>query len=250
MDTKDKVKERIDIVELVGTYVELKKAGRNYKGLCPFHGENTPSFMVSPELQIYKCFGCNKSGDIFSFVQEIEGIDFFTALQQLADKAGVEVQQTYSDPQKQKKDLYYKINEDAAKLFQHFLLKHPSGKVALKYLKDRGVKPSSIKDFNLGFAPDSWSTLYETLSKKYNPTDLSAAGLTIPKRSGQGYIDRFRGRIIFPLVGIQNKVHGFVGRTIVGDDAKYLNTNDTLIFNKSAFIYALDKAKIAVKQLK
>lgn len=247
METKDKVKELVDIVDLVGGYVELKKSGRNYKGVCPFHSEKTPSFMVSPELQIYKCFGCNKSGDVFSFVEEIEGVDFSTALAQLADRVGVEVESAFTDPQKKKKELLYKINDNAAQFYQHLLLNHSVGIEAKEYLKKRGITPQAIKDFRIGFAPNNWSTAYDALSKRYSAQDLAAAGLTLPKKSGQGYVDRFRGRIMFPLVGLQGEVLGFSGRTVTGDEPKYLNTSETLIFNKSSFIYGLDKAKVEIK---
>ena len=247
MDTKDKVKELIDIVELIGGYVELKKAGRNYKGVCPFHSEKTPSFMVSPELQIYKCFGCNKSGDAFSFIQEVEGIDFNAALQQLSEKAGVKVEKVQTDPNKEKKQKLLEINNNAAKFYHHLLLNHPIGRDAKTYLKNRGLKPSTIKEYKLGFAPNTWSMLADNFIKKYQSQLLIDAGLISPKRSGTDYFDRFRGRVMFPLVGIAGEVVGFNGRAIYDDDPKYLNTNETLIFNKGSFIYGLDKAKIEIK---
>lgn len=251
MDSVQKVKSRLGIVEVVGSYVDLKRSGKNYKAICPFHTEDTPSFMVSPELGIYKCFGCGVSGDIFSFVQEIEGVNFYEALKKLADKAGVELEKVPENETYKLRKRLYEINENAAKFYSHLLLKHKSGKGGLEYLKKkRGLNESVIKDFKIGYAPKMWSLLYEFLRKQgFDAKDLVQAGVVIPKRSGEGYIDKFRGRVLFPLIDTTNKIQGFMGRTIYDEEPKYLNTSDTPIFTKSNFVYGLHKARIPIKKL-
>lgn len=250
MDTVSKIKQKLDIVDVIGGYLNIKKAGKNYKGLCPFHNEDTPSFMVSPEIQTFKCFGCGEGGDMFTFVEKIEGVEFTKALEILADKAGVEIEKNFIDPNAAKKKKIYEINSLTAKFYSHLLLTHTVGKRALDYVtKIRKLKPATLKEFNLGFAPDTWDTLFQFLTKKgYAPEDLIAAGVVTKKREGNGYIDKFRGRIIFPFVDIDGKTIGFNGRDIVGRDPKYLNTSDTLIFDKSAFLYGLNLAKVEIKK--
>jgi len=250
MDSVQKVKSRLGIVEVVGSYIDLKRSGKNYKAICPFHTEDTPSFMVSTELGIYKCFGCGASGDIFSFVQEIEGIGFYEALKKLADRAGVELEKAPKNETYKLKKRLYEINESAAKFYSHLLLKHKSGQRGLEYLKNkRRLKESVIKDFKIGYAPKTWSLLYEFLKKQgFKDKDLVKAGVVIPKRKGDGYIDKFRGRILFPLIDTTKKIQGFMGRTIYEEEPKYLNTSDTPIFTKSKFVYGLHKARVPIKK--
>jgi len=250
MDPIDEIKQKLDIVDLVGGYVEIKKAGKNYKGLCPFHSEKTPSMMVSPELQIYKCFGCGEGGDIFNFHQKVEGLDFVQSLEQLAEKTDVKLPKRSIDPERSKKKIIFELNELSAKYYQYLLTEHKVGKKALKYLKDdRGLTDETIEAFNLGYAPDSWDSLYKFLNgKKYKNEDLLAAGLIVKKRSGDGFIDKFRKRIIFPLIGVDGKVVGFTGRALGEGTPKYLNSPETLVFHKSSYLYGLDKSKVALKQ--
>ena len=250
MDQVSEIKNKIDVVDLISGYVPLKKAGRNFRGLCPFHSEKTPSFMVSQELQIFKCFGCGQAGDVFAFTQKIEGVEFPEALEKLAEKAGVTLQKTRVDPENKKKKTIYEINRYTAEFYHYLLLKHPVGKKALDYLtKKRNMKPETIKDFKLGYAPNSWDSLYKFLSgKKYRDEDLAAAGVVIPKNSGDGHLDKFRGRIVFPFTGIDEKVVGFSGRTVINKEPKYLNTSETPVFFKSSFLYGLNKARVALKQ--
>jgi DNA primase len=249
MDQISQIKQALNIVDVIASYMELTKAGKNYKGVCPFHAEKTPSFMVSPDLQMFKCFGCAKAGDAISFVKEIEGIEFAQALQQLADKAGIKLEKTNIDPKGKEKALIYEINALTTR-FYSILLNHPSGKDGLDYLKNkRGLTDETIKAFNIGFAPHTWSTLYQFLTKKgYNDEQLDMAGVVIKRRQGDGYIDKFRGRIMFPLTGIDEKVIGFTGRTVFDEEPKYLNSPETLVFYKNSFIYGLNKAKIAIKK--
>ena len=250
MDTISQIKNKLDIVDVVSSYISLKKSGRNYKATCPFHAEDTPSFMVSPELQIYKCFGCGEAGDMFNFVQKMEGFEFIDVLETLAERAGVKIEKKQFDPNAEKKKKIYEINELTTKFFSHLLNKHKLGKSALDYLrKDRGLNPKTINDFRLGFAPNNWDSLYKFLSKKgYKSEELLLSGVVSPKRSEKGFIDKFRGRIVFPLINVDNKVLGFSGRDVVGRDPKYLNTKETLVFDKSNFLFGLDKAKVAIKK--
>lgn len=249
MDQINQIKQSLNITDIVGSYVELKRAGKNYKGNCPFHSEDTPSFMVSPELQIYKCFGCGKSGDMFSFIQEIEGIEFVNALEQLAEKAGVKLEKAVYDPNSEKKALIYEINEVVTKFYSYMLLKHPSGRPGLEYFtKKRGLSEKTLQEFRLGFASKEWDLLFQYLTKKgYRPEDLELAGVAVKRRSGDGYFDKFRGRVMFPFISDRGKIVGFTGRSIYEQDPKYLNTQETLVFHKNSYIYGLEQSKVGIK---
>lgn len=249
MDQISEIKQKLNIADIIGSYVELKKSGRNYKAVCPFHAENTPSFMVSAELQIYKCFGCGASGDMFKFIQNIEGIDFGQALEKLADKAGVKLEKNKLDPHTNSKNLIYEINEVATTFYEHLLTKHPAGKGALEYLtKKRALSMETIRDFRLGYAPNSWDLLTSFLLKRgYTEENLEMSGISIKSKRGT-FIDKFIDRITFPLITIDNKISGFSARTLSDKPPKYLNTAETLVFHKSLYIYGLDKAKIGIKK--
>lgn len=250
MDTVSQIKQKLDITDVVGGYISLKKAGKNYKAPCPFHSEDTPSFMVSPDLQIYKCFGCGEGGDMFNFVEKVEGVDFARALEILADKAGVEIEKKNLDPNYKKKGKIFEINTLAMEFYHHLLTKHSVGKKALNYVKkDRGLDLKTIKAFKVGYAPDKWDTLHQFLTKKgYSDEEMSLAGVVLPKRDGKGFIDKFRGRVVFPLIDVTGRTVGFTGRDLVGRDPKYLNTQETLVYNKSGYLYGLDKAKVEIKK--
>jgi len=159
MDQVEEIKQKIDIVELISEYVPLKRAGRNFKGLCPFHGEKTPSFMVNPELQIYKCFGCGEGGDAYSFVQKMEGMDFSEALKSLADRVGVKLESYRPSQGEEIKEKLIKVNTLAADAYHFLLTKHKAGKKALEYVKERGLSDEAIKRFKIGYAPDEWEFL-------------------------------------------------------------------------------------------
>ncbi|HSX57979.1 MAG TPA: DNA primase [Candidatus Saccharimonadales bacterium] len=244
----DEVKSKIDIVQLVGGYVALKKAGRNYKGLCPFHSEKTPSFMVSAERQIFKCFGCNEGGDAITFYQKIEGLEFGQALKALADKVGVRLADYQPNPAEKQRDTFLQINEKTAEFYHYLLAKHPSGKKALEYLKNRGLNEKTIDDWQLGFAPDSWDTTFKFLiKKKFEPKDITASGIALPS-TGRGAYDRFRKRIMFPIRNIAGSTVAFSGRIFGEGEPKYLNSPDNLLFNKSNNLFGIDKAKIEIKR--
>ena len=253
------IKDKIDVGDLVGEYVSLKPAGTNLKGLCPFHSEKTGSFMVSREKQIWHCFGCGKGGDIFTFIQEIEGMDFVEALRLLANRAGVELETYRSEIDKSQKNRLFEINVQALRFFYNFLEKMPTAEPAREYLKDRKLTQETIDEWKIGFAPDQWSLLTSYLLKKgFSIDDLVASGLTIKKdgsntTSGRGFYDRFRGRIMFPIWDVNNNVVGFTGRVLVETETsggKYVNTPQSPVYDKSTVVFGLNKAKQDIRQQK
>ncbi len=251
-DFKDEVKDRIDIVDVVSDYVVLKKSGKNYKGLCPFHQEKTPSFTVNPANQFYHCFGCGAGGDVFSFLMDIEHITFFESLKMAAERVGLDLP-NQSKEQKQVsnlRDKIFEINNLSARFYNYLLLNHKTGKKALNYLKNRGFTKKDIKEFSLGFAPDKWTALYKFLSNKgYSKENMIKAGLLI-KKSRQKFYDRFRNRIIFPIFNSRGEVLAFGGR-IIDDEInqpKYLNSPDTMVYDKSDNLYGLNWAKYPMRK--
>ena len=248
------IKEKLDIVQTIQEYVPLKKAGIYYKAPCPFHREKTPSFMVNAEKQIWKCFGCSKGGDIFSFIQEMEGLDFPEALKLLADRAGVKIDSYRSEIDKSQKNRILDINQKAASFFHHILTEMEGANGAREYLEKRGLKKETIEKWQIGFVPDQWDLLTKYFLKKgVGVDDLVVAGLVIKKdvaRAGQGFYDRFRGRIMFPIWDVHGNVVGFTGRVLMETEnsgGKYMNTPQTLVYDKSRVIYGLDKAKTEIK---
>ncbi len=250
----EEIKNRLDIVDVLSSYIKLEKAGINYRACCPFHKEKSPSFFVSPSKQHWHCFGgCNEGGDIFDFVMKIEGVEFREALKILAHRAGVELK--YSDNKKEKekkteKETCLAICELSAKFFELHLEKTSTGKKVLAYLHNRGLEDITIKEWQLGYAPNHWSKLSEFLiSKGFERSDIVKAGMAIEKE-GNKFFDRFRTRIMFPICDMGGRAVGFTGR-IFGDKedmAKYLNTPNTIVYDKSKIIFGLDKAKSAIKE--
>lgn len=254
-DQIEEIKQKLDIVDLVGGYIPLQKSGKNYKALCPLHSEKTPSFMVSPQLQIFKCFGCGEGGDAISFYSKMEGVPFGEALKQMAKRAGVKLVGQRESPEEQLREKIYQINRLAADFFHFLLLNHRVGEGARKFLQHRGVSKEAIETFNLGYAPDSWDSLGRfILSKDYTLTEFLQSGLGVRKEGGRGYFDFFRGRVIFPLRSPSGKVAGFSGRTLGGDQPKdgpkYINTVDTPAFEKRRYLYNFDLAKQEIKKLR
>ena len=252
-DVIEEIKSRVDLVDLMSEYVSLKPAGTNFRGLCPFHKEKTPSFFVSPDKGLWHCFGCLKSGDLFTFIEEMEGVDFPEALRMLAEKAGVEIKKFDRRLISQKTKLL-DICDLSAKFYQRILNDSPLAEKARKYLmKERQLNKETLKEFELGFAPDRWDTLINFLIKrKFKEREIEIAGLVIKsaKRENQFY-DRFRNRIIFPLSNIYGQVNGFTARIMPGmetEEGKYINTPETPIFNKRKILYGLDKARIAIRE--
>lgn len=268
-DVRDEIKQKLNIVDVVGSYIKLQKAGVNYKALCPFHKEKTPSFIVSPQRQFAHCFGCNFSGDIFTFVMKIENVDFFTALKILANKAGVNLSQYQSKENSIKKTLF-EIQEAALIFFEQKLKENTS---AYNYLKNRGLSNQIIQEFHIGFAPDEWRSLTEYLiSKGFKLSDIEKTGLIIRKNEAANitdinslttkfFFDRFRSRIMFPIFNLSNEPAGFTGRIFQADKniplktiknieetGKYINSPETIIFNKSTLLFLLNKTKNFIQE--
>ncbi len=258
MSDTDEIKSRINIVDFIGKRVTLKKTGRNYKGLCPFHNEKTPSFIVSPERQTFHCFGCGKGGDILAFVMEYDHVDFVEALEELAEVTGVKLTRRVGDtPEVKLKQKIFEVNHLASEYYQYILTKHKLGENARDYLKRRGVSDKSVKTFGLGYSPNSWETLSAYLKKKgYDASLLAQAGLTIARAAfarasaSQGYYDRFRGRVMFTLKDHRGNVVGFSGRVLdpTAKEAKYINTSETPVYIKGNVLYALDVTRGAIQK--
>ena len=254
------VKSRLNIVEVVGSYVKLEKAGLNWKARCPFHNEKSPSFMVSEERQSFHCFGCNKGGDMFTFLMEMESLDFKDALGILAERSGVDLsayrKEYAATPNGEKneeiKPRLTEILELATKFYEKQLLDGAGKEKILGYLRDRGLKDESIRLFRLGYAPEGWRHLSDFLvSRGYRPEEIEAAGLTIRKDTGRDWYDRFRNRITFPVMDAMGRVIGFSARVAPGGDesqAKYVNTPETSVYRKSKALYGLAQAKQAIKK--
>ena len=235
------IKERLDIVELVGDYVPLRKVGKNLRGLCPFHAEKTPSFYVSPERQTFHCYGCSRGGDIFSFVMEREGLSFPEALEMLAERAGVEIRRSV-----QGKRNLSEIMELALGFYRENL-QSPSGEAARKYLETRRLSPSAWSQFELGWAPPAWDALWTMLQKKgVSRQEALACGLIIEGQKGD--YDRFRGRVLFPIRDIAGKLTAFGGRILSGEGAKYINSPEGPLFNKRGLLYLLPAAKAIIRE--
>jgi DNA primase len=243
---KEEIKRTVDIVELIGQFVQLKRAGQNFLGLCPFHSEKDPSFTVSPAKQMFHCFGCKKGGDLFAFWMAYHNVSFPQAMRDLAERYHIPLPEKELTPseksRKALKESLLRINQIAAHYFHEILTKSEKGQPARAYLEKRSIDRKTIEAFKLGYAPSEWGGLTEFLNKKkVDPQKAVQAGLIIAKKSG-GYYDRFRGRVIFPIFNLRGQVVGFGGRVL--DDAlpKYLNTPETPVFQKGELLYGLHLA--------
>ena len=247
MDDLEEIKQKLDIVSLLGEYIPLKKTGRNFKACCPFHQEKTASFIVSPEKQIWHCFGCQKGGDIFGFYMEMEKVDFPEALRDLAKKAGITLSRTNNRQQAtDNKERLYEINHLTSEFYHWILLNHKAGKKALEYITKRGITKDSLKLFSLGYSPNQSNALYQFLArKKYTDQEMISAGVIRSKN-----YDMFRGRLMFSLKDHRGKIVGFAGRTLDPNvkESKYINTAETPIYHKSYVLYGLDVAKDYIRK--
>ncbi|MCX6927380.1 MAG: DNA primase, partial [Verrucomicrobia bacterium] len=250
--TLEQIRAASDIVDVIGSYLPLKRAGANFVALCPFHKEKSPSFNVNPHRQIFHCFGCNKGGDVFAFVKEYENIDFPEAVRRLADRAKIPLEFEKNPGEQQSRHLkerLLQVHEQIAQRWQNALANEASGQIAREYLAKRGVPDEAVKLFRLGAAPDLWDdTVNWAKSKGHELALVEQAGLILRRQEGEGYYDRFRGRLMFPICDEQGRVIGFSGRVLAGDEktAKYVNSPETPIFTKSKVFFGLDKSKRAV----
>lgn len=253
MSAKEEVRQAADIVEVIGQFVNLRKAGQNYLGLCPFHSEKTPSFTVSPARQMFHCFGCKKGGDVFAFWMDYHHVGFMQALRDLAERYSITIEeQHYQDPEKKKalalRDEVFRLNNQASAFFSSVLLESKSGGPAREYLEKRGIKEATVQEFNLGYAPNMWNGLCRYLKNRGADMDQAEkAGLIIPRKQG-GWYDRFRGRVVFPIYTTNNLIAGFGARVL--DDAlpKYLNTPETPVFKKGETLFGLNVAGPKIRQ--
>jgi len=252
--TIDEIRNKADLLQIVGEYVPLKKRGKNYLGLCPFHSEKTPSFTVSPEKQIFHCFGCNEGGNVFAFLMKIENISFSEAVELLGERVGIAVKKTGAPSALQgDKDKYLGIMELAQKFYLESL-ESGDGSIAKDYLKKRGLTEASEKAFALGYSPDKWDYLLNFLFKKgVAQKDMEKLGLIIERSDKSGFYDRFRGRLMFPIYDLRGRVIGFGGRVIpsgtkTDEEAKYVNSPDSPIYNKGYSIYGINVTKDDIKK--
>lgn len=248
----EEVRAAADIVDVAGDYVQLKRSGSRFMGLCPFHSEDTPSFSVDPEKNLYYCFGCQNGGDVFKFVQEIEGVGFLEGVRMLADRYGIPLPEEEADPEAaNEREAILHALRFAARFFYHQLTHAECGERALEYLRNRGYTASTIKRFGLGYAPDEWDALLTAAEEKQlDPETLEKAGLVIERKDGSGYYDRYRGRIIFPIFSHIGKVLAFAGRILdeSKDQPKYINSPETEVYHKKEVLYGLHQAKRAIRQ--
>ncbi|MDP2642278.1 MAG: DNA primase [Candidatus Peregrinibacteria bacterium] len=254
VDIVSDIKGRLDISDVVSQYVQLKRAGHNFKGLCPFHSEKTPSFVVSPEKQICHCFGCNKGGDIFGFIQEVEGVTFAEAMKILADRAGLKIEnfdKVVKKEGKTEKDEYFKAHELACEFFEKQLHSTNDGKKVLDYLYSRGVKDETIKEFRIGFSPESYDALYTELLKSGVKKDvlIKSGFVSVKNISSDQIFDKFRMRLMFPIFDALGRICGFGGRALKADQMpKYLNSPENIIYSKSKVLYGFSHAKKYIKE--
>ncbi len=251
----EEIKQKNDIVETISAYVKMTPAGSNFKGLCPFHREKTPSFMVSREKQIFHCFGCSKGGDVITFIQEIEGLEFKEALKILAEKANIDYQlwqkNGFTPRNNDQKEIIRQVLDKTASFFEKKLLSD-EGSTALNYLKERRVSDESRKNFRLGYAPDSFNSLFDFLRKNgFTEKEILASGSVYKKDNQNVYVDRFRNRLTFPITDSLGRVVGFSARVLPGDQGdqgKYINTPQTEYYDKGALLYGFNQAKKAIRE--
>lgn len=249
----EEIKKKIDIVELINSYLPLKKRGRHFLACCPFHGEKTPSFTVSPELQIFKCFGCGKAGDVFTFVQDFEKIDFKEALEILAKKAGVTLKKSFQYNQEElKRKKLLNQNYQIARFYNHILLNHSLGQNALNYLISRGIEKETIKKFQIGYSPAEDKLIINFLKKQnFTQAELLGSGNFVQSSYNNSLYDRFKNRIIFPLSDSRGQILGFSGRILPSSPpnmAKYINSPETYLYHKSQLLFGLFQARESIRE--
>ncbi len=247
--TIEEIRDKADIVNIVSEYVQLKKRGKNYVGLCPFHSEKTPSFTVSPEKKLFHCFGCSEGGNVFAFIMKMENMDFVEAVKHLGDKLSIRVEEKIVGKKEGKgKEKYYEVTSLAEKYFKEILWSD-TGEIARDYISNRGIDEKTAKEFSLGYALDEWDALTKYLIQRgAAPEDIAKSGLALPREGGTGYYDRFRNRIIFPIFNHRGAPIGFGGRGLKNEEPKYINSPDTPIYNKGYVLYGLNFAKNEIRK--
>lgn len=250
-ETIEEIRARNDIADVIGSYLSLRNAGTRFKALCPFHKEKTPSFTVSPDRQIYHCFGCGAGGDVIRFIQEYEKVDFMTALQMLADRAGMDLEFEESPGGGADRRKLFKIHDSVAQLYRRVLLEHPEGEAGRAYLTTRSLSPEIAETFQIGFAPDRFDALEQWAKQQKIPFELmEQAGLMLKSTRNSGYYDRFRNRLMFPIRDEAGRVIGFSGRAVNPEEkgGKYVNSPETPLFHKSRVLFAIDQARRAMAE--
>ncbi|CAK8711924.1 DNA primase [Candidatus Electronema halotolerans] len=241
-EAKERVRAAADIVQVIGEHVQLRRAGAHFTGLCPFHNEKTPSFSVNPQWQTYKCFGCGESGDVFSFLTQYQHLSFPEALRSLAQRYQISLPEpelnAQEREQRQRRELLYQINTEAARLFHEHLRQSPQAEAARQYLQQRGVPPNFIEKYQIGYAPPQWDFLAVRLRSTFPAAAVEQAGLIVARPSG-GHYDRFRDRIMFPISDLRGSVAAFGGRILGEGQPKYMNSPESLIFSKSKILFGL-----------
>jgi len=247
--TIDEIRERNDVVDVVGGYVNLTKAGARLRGLCPFHQEKTPSFMVNPEKQFWHCFGCHEGGDVFTFVMKMEKMSFPEAAEHLASRAGLTFSRSQRTPQEEtRRQKILRANIEAERFF-HSILNDTRGSHGLTKWQERGVDEGILQQYRLGYAPDSWDSLWTYLQRHKTSADIAeAAGLIRRRNDGTGHYDYFRNRLIVPIRDVQGRVIGFGGRALGDDPAKYINSPENEVFSKRAVLFGLDLTSRAISE--
>jgi DNA primase len=244
-ETLEKVREACDIVEIIGEHVTLKKSGQNYKGLCPFHSERTPSFVVSPGKEVYHCFGCGAGGNVFSFIMQVENFSFVEAVRSLAKRKGIEVPAERTETDSLTQSIVSAM--EFAVSFYRKQLEGPAGEKAREYLKTRAIGEDVAEEFVLGYAPSGWDNLFNAARRHFPEGILLQSGLVVPRESGQGSYDRFRDRLMFPIHSSSGKPIGFGARALDASEPKYLNSSDSPLFQKGSVLYGLYQSKRAIR---
>ncbi len=247
----EQVRSSTELLDVVSQYVPLKRAGKNFKGLCPFHKEKTPSFNVSPDRQIFHCFGCGQGGDAFKFLMRYESMSFIEAVRHLATRAGLTIPAggRQNPAAAGDRSLFLELHEVASRFYKSQLLEKPHGRGALEYLTKRGFSRATIEERDLGFAPDRWDALLEHLTREgYKPEDMARCGLVAPRREGRGFYDRFRKRVVIPIRNEFKKIVAFGGRILGPGEPKYLNSPESIIYRKSHILFDFDRAKETIRR--
>lgn len=248
----EEIKKKLDIVEIINRMLPLKKRGRHFVANCPFHQEKSPSFTVSPEMQIFKCFGCSKGGDVFTFYQEFNRVDFREALEELAKIAGIKLKNNFDEGQNKNRKRMFETNIEVAKFYHYILMSHPLGVIAKKYVMDRGITEETINKFGIGFSPEQTNLIVNYLTKKgFTEEEMVRTGTFGNSTYNNRLYDRFMNRLVFPLIDFRGQILGFSGRILPGakkEQAKYINSPETEIYHKSQMVFGLNLAKEAIRQ--